>query len=52
MREVEEAEAVGLGNTPSLASPYRWRDWATPYDGLLFGQVDGELPTGWKRREL
>jgi hypothetical protein len=52
MREAEEAEAVGLENTPSLASPYRWRDWAAPYDGLLFRQVDGELPTGWKRREL
>jgi type I restriction-modification system DNA methylase subunit len=52
MREAEEAEAVGMEYTPSLASPYRWRDWAAPYDGLLFGQVDGELPTGWKRREL
>ncbi len=52
MRETEEAETVGMEYTPSLASPYRWRDWAAPYDGLLFGQVDGELPTGWKRREL
>jgi type I restriction enzyme M protein len=51
-REAEEADAVGVEYTPSLASPYRWRDWAAPYDGLLFGQVDGELPTGWKRREL
>jgi type I restriction enzyme M protein len=52
MREAEEAEAVGVEYSPSLASPYRWRDWAAPYDGLLFGQVEGELPTGWKRREL
>jgi type I restriction enzyme M protein len=52
MREAEEAEAVGIEYTPSLASPYRWRDWAAPYDGSLFGQADGALPTGWKRREL
>jgi type I restriction enzyme M protein len=52
MREAEEAKAVGVEYTPSLASPYRWRDWAAPYDGLLFGQVNAEQPTGWKRREL
>jgi type I restriction enzyme M protein len=52
MREAEEAEAVDIEYAPSLASPYRWRDWAAPYDGSLFGQTNGELPTGWKRREL
>jgi type I restriction enzyme M protein len=29
-RETEEAEAVGAEFTPSLESPYRWRDWADP----------------------
>lgn len=27
-RETEEAEAVGAEFTPSLETPYRWRDWA------------------------
>jgi type I restriction enzyme M protein len=36
--EAEYAEAVGAAFTPSLASPYRWRDWAAP--------------EGWKRKEL
>jgi type I restriction enzyme M protein len=40
--EAGEAAAVGVAYSPSLASRYRWRDWATPYDGLLFGQVDGD----------
>jgi type I restriction-modification system DNA methylase subunit len=31
-REAEEAEAVGAKFTPSLESPYRWRDWPTPRD--------------------
>lgn len=29
-REAEEAEALGLSFMPSLAEPYRWRDWADP----------------------
>jgi type I restriction enzyme M protein len=52
MREAEEARAVGVEYTPSLQPPYCWRDWAAPYDVFLFGQVDGALSTGWKRREL
>ncbi len=29
-REAEAAEAVGAEFSPSLESPYRWRDWAAP----------------------
>lgn len=29
-REAEEAEALGVRFKPSLAKPYRWRDWAAP----------------------
>ena len=29
--EREEAEALGLAYEPSLASPYRWQDWAAPW---------------------
>jgi len=32
--EAEEAEAQGLAFTPSLANPYRWRDWAAPESPL------------------
>jgi type I restriction enzyme M protein len=28
--EADEAEAVGVAFTPSLETPYRWRDWASP----------------------
>ncbi len=28
--EAEMAEAVGQSYTPSLESPYRWKDWAAP----------------------
>jgi type I restriction enzyme M protein len=37
-QEADEAEAVGARFTPSIAAPYRWRDWAAP--------------NGTKRREL
>lgn len=48
--EAEEAEALGLPFTPSLAEPYRWRDWAAPESPLrkdtkasLFAFVHGQL---------
>jgi type I restriction enzyme M protein len=28
--EAEEADALGVGFTPSLQGPFRWRDWAAP----------------------
>ena len=31
-REAEDAEIVGDPFQPSLTEPYRWRDWAAPYD--------------------
>ena len=50
----DEAEAVGAHFTPSLQSPYRWRDWASPGGakrkeleagklGDFFGFVNGDL---------
>ena len=52
--EAERAEAVGARFTPSLKSPYRWRDWAAPDGakrkelanataGEFFKFVNGEL---------
>lgn len=52
-REREYAEAVGVSFNPSLQSPYRWKDWAAPYDEAIQVQFNGELrPQGWKRKEL
>ncbi len=53
-QEAERAEAVGADFTPSLAAPYRWRDWAAPGGakrlelqygafGGFFGFVNTEL---------
>jgi len=52
-REAQEAEAVGVAYRPSLEPPYRWRDWAAPFDQETQVNVDGATkPQGWKRREL
>lgn len=37
-REEQEAEALGVAFRPSLESPYRWRDWGCPPEGLAEGQ--------------
>lgn len=53
--EAEEEAFLGGVYEPSLESPYRWRDWAAPYDDKLPDEafkVEGEKPRGWKRREL
>ena len=53
-REAQAAEAVGRGYTPTIESPYRWRDWAAPDGdkrrelqngalGAFFGFVNGNL---------
>jgi type I restriction enzyme M protein len=55
MERVRETEAELAGRTfvPSIEAPYRWRDWASPDDGItgdaLIGFVNNEratLPTG------
>ena len=51
-REAEEAEAVGADYSPSLGSPYRWQDWAAPFDETLWGQPSGVGRAGWQRQEL
>jgi len=52
--ERQKAEAVGKTFTPSLNSPYRWRDWGSKpqADITLEDSSRGEQPIGWKRREL
>ncbi len=44
-REKQDAEALGTPFRPSLESPYRWCDWATPPETLPEGETN-------KRREL
>lgn len=48
--EREAAEMVGRDFTHALDAPYRWRDWAMPFDGKS-ELADGRHP-GWKRQEL
>lgn len=51
--ERDEAEALGLPYSPSLASPYRWQDWAAPWSEKPgTPKTDDGKPLGWKRREL
>jgi type I restriction enzyme M protein len=55
-REAEEADAVAADFTPSLQSPYRWRDWAAPHDPSNSSHPsDPSYPSpaqGWKRKQL
>ncbi len=39
-REEQEAEALGVPFRPSIAAPYRWRDWGAPPDTLPPGQTN------------
>lgn len=51
-RETEESEAVGAGFTPSIETPYRWYDWANPYEESAKPLSNENKPKGWKRKEL
>ncbi|MBW4567117.1 MAG: N-6 DNA methylase [Tolypothrix carrinoi HA7290-LM1] len=50
--EAENADAVGFNFTASLDIPYRWRDWAAPYDNSLFNLDSEQRPQGWKRNQI
>jgi len=49
----QRANALGQGFESSLQSPYRWRDWAAPYDKSKTKEesIENQLQ-GWKRYEL
>lgn len=51
-RAGEEAEAVGNPFAPALRVPYRWQDWAAPFDEKSSAQTPEGKPVGWKRKEL
>src|ERR1700676_887131 len=50
IREGEEKEALGLEVRSSLVFPYRWQDWAAPYDETVTVFKDGDRKRGWKRK--
>ena len=49
-KEHEHAEAVSADFRPSLEAPFRWRDWAAPYDEST--PADDGCVQGWRRHEL
>lgn len=48
----EAAEAVGKPFSPALCTPYRWQDWAAPYDEKTEARTPEGSRVGWKRQEL
>ncbi|MBS0183959.1 MAG: N-6 DNA methylase [Nitrospira sp.] len=51
-RAREAAEAVGKPFIPALREPYRWQDWAAPYDEKNDARTPEGKQIGWKRKEL
>ncbi|HZS03893.1 MAG TPA: N-6 DNA methylase [Blastocatellia bacterium] len=51
-RERAGKEVVGKPFTPALREPYRWQDWAAPYDEKEFAFTPEGKRVGWKRAEL
>src|SRR5262245_27491698 len=51
--EARKAAAVGATFTPTIASPYRWRDWAAPPSAVEQPAFTAPgFKPGWKRKEL
>jgi type I restriction enzyme M protein len=48
----EAAEAVGKPFTPALQRPYRWQDWAAPYNDKSDASTPEGKRVGWKRKAL
>jgi type I restriction enzyme M protein len=51
-REASEQSAIGLSFQYSIKSPFRWRDWAAPFDDSLLALDNEGRSQGWKRKEL
>lgn len=52
-QEAEAARTEGRTFVPSVASPYRWRDWAAPLSARsLFQRPNMDMDRGWKRLEI
>lgn len=48
----EAAEAVGKSFAPALREPFRWQDWAAPYNEKNDALTPEGKRVGWKRKEL
>lgn len=52
-KEEQAARALGTSYQSTLDLPYRWRDWAAPFDHQIPTEESrGNHLPGWKRREL
>jgi type I restriction enzyme M protein len=52
-KELQKAQALGMPFQESIDSPYRWRDWAAPFDrSKTPEEVIVNKETGWKRCEF
>ncbi|HNX00383.1 MAG TPA: N-6 DNA methylase [Candidatus Cloacimonadota bacterium] len=53
IEQLQRAQALGKEYTPILESPYRWYDWAAPYDRKKNPEeIIKHKGQGWKRLEL
>lgn len=51
--EAAKAQAINTQFAESIPAPFRWRDWAAPYDKSQMVLVKGkQKPQSWKRQEL
>lgn len=51
--EAQKSAALGTPFVPSLESPYRWRDWAAPFDRQKTAdELQATRAPGWKRKRL
>jgi type I restriction enzyme M protein len=51
-RDRETAKVLGKPYLPALREPYRWQDWAAPYDEKAEAFTPEGKRVGWKREEL
>lgn len=51
-RDQEAAKAVGRPYSPALREPYRWQDWAAPFDLEANALTPEGRHVGWKREAL
>jgi len=51
-RDAERAQALGRDFSPALREPYRWQDWAAPFDLEAERMTPEGRHAGWKREAL
>ena len=52
-KEEQKSRALGTPFEETLAAPYRWRDWAAPFDHKIpKEETINKRLLGWKRHEL